>query len=131
MTELHLYVADDGTEFEDEQECLRHEAGCRAFELKGQVVLLDGRFCPIPLSDLSEWKYAWFIYAKDAQSLQDLSNIWDVNLIGTIPPSFLVENKTGLFAYDENLDDWYHMGTRIQEIQSDTDKAMKIINNNM
>lgn len=36
MTELHLYIADDGTEFEDEEECLRHETGCRAQELKGR-----------------------------------------------------------------------------------------------
>ena len=35
MTELHLYIAEDGTEFEDEEECLRYEAGRQAKELKG------------------------------------------------------------------------------------------------
>ena len=44
MREVHLYVAYDGTEFEDEEECLRYEAGCKAQELKGQVVLLDENF---------------------------------------------------------------------------------------
>ena len=131
MTELHLYVADDGTEFENEEDCLRHEAGCRAFELKGQVVLLDVRFCPIPLSDLGQWKDARFIYAKDVQALRALSDIWEWNLTGLCPPNFLFENTAGLSAYDEDYDTWYHVGTRLQEIQSMADKAMSVINKNM
>ena len=130
MTELHLYIADDGTEFEDEEDCLRHEVGCRAQELKG-VVLLDENFRPIPLSDLSQWENAWFIYAKDIQALRDLSDVWDWDLVGVSPPHFLFEDRAGLFAYDENQDEWYHVGTRFQEIQSIADKAMKVINDNL
>ena len=131
MKELHLYVADDGTEFEDEEECLRHEAGCQAKELKGRVVLLDENFRPIPLSDLSQWENAWFIYAKDIQALKDLSDVWDWDLTGMSPPHFLFEDKAGLFSFDEDQDKWYHMGTRIQAIQYLADRAMKIINENL
>ena len=130
MTELHLYIAEDGTEFEDEDECLRHEAGCRAQGLKG-VVLLDENFRPLPMSDLSQWENAHFIYAKDIQALRDLSDIWDWDLTGISPPRFLFADTPGLFAYDGTIDEWYHMGTRLQEIQSIADKAMKIINNNI
>ena len=131
MKELHLYVADDGTEFEDEEECLRHEAGCQAKELKGRVVLLDENFRLIPLSDLSQWENAWFIYAKDIQALKDLSDVWDWDLTGMSPPHFLFEDKAGLFSFDEDQDKWYHMGTRIQAIQYLADRAMKIINENL
>ena len=131
MRELHLYIADDGTEFEDEQECLRHEAGCRAYKLKGRVVLLDENFLPLFLTDLSQWENAWFIYAKDIQALRDLSDVWDWDLTGMRAPSFLFADTPGLFAYDETIDEWYHIGTRLQEIQSIADKAMKIINNNL
>lgn len=131
MTEIHLYVADDGTEFEDEEDCLRHEAECRARGLKGRVVLLDGGFCPLPLSDLSQWENAWFIYAKDIQALRDLSDVWDWDLTGMAPPRFLFADTPGLFAYDETIDEWYHMGTRLQEIQFVADKAMKTINENL
>ena len=130
MTELHLYIADDGTEFEDEEECLLHEAGCRAQGLKG-VALLDENFRPLPLSDLSQWENAWFIYAKDIQALRDLSDVWDWNLTGMAPPRFLFADTPGLFAYDETIDKWYHMDTRLQEIQSIADKAMKVINDNL
>lgn len=130
MTELYLYIADDGTEFEDEEDCLRYEAGCRAQLLKG-VVLLDENFRPIPLSDLSQWENAWFIYTKDIQALRDLSDIWDWDLTGISPPRFLFADTPGLFAYDETIDEWYHIGTRLQETQSIADKAMKVINDNL
>lgn len=130
MTEIHMYVADDGTKFEDEEECLRYEAGCQAQELKG-VVLLDDNFKPIPLSDLSQWENAYFIYVKDIQALKDLSDVWDWDLTGISPPRFLFADKPGLFAYDGTIDEWYHMGTRLQKIQSDADRAMKTINDNM
>ena len=130
MTEIHMYVADDGTEFEDEEECLRHEAGCRAQGFKG-IVLLDENFRPIPLSDLSQWENAWFIYAKDIQALRDLSDVWDWDLTGVAPPRFLFADTPGLFAYDGTIDEWYHMGTRLQEIQSAANQAMKTINDNL
>ena len=131
MKELHLYVADDGTEFEDEEECLRYEAGKQAKELKGRVVLLDNLFRPIPLPDLSQWENAYFIYAKDIQALRDLSDVWDWDLVGISPPRFLFADTPGLFAHDEIIDEWYHIGTRLQEIQSIADKAMKTINDNL
>ena len=131
MTELHLYVADDGTEFEDKEECLRHETGCRAQELKGHVALLDENFRLLPLSDLSQWENAWFIYAKDIQALRNLSDLWDWDLTGMKPPLFLFADTPGLFAYDEIIDEWYHVGTRLQEIQSIADQAMKTINENL
>ena len=130
MTELHLYIAEDGTKFEDEEECLLYEAGCQAQELKG-VVLLDDNFKPIPLSDLSQWENAYFIYAKDIQALRDLSDVWDWDLTGIAPPRFLFADTPGLFAYDGTIDEWYHMGTRLQEIQSVADQAMKTINDNL
>ena len=130
MTELHLYIAEAGTKFEDEEECLRYEAGCQAQELKG-VVLLDENFRPLPLSDLSQWENAHFIYAKDIQALRDLSDIWDWDLTGISPPRFLFADTPGLFAYDGTIDEWYHMGTRLQEIQSVADQAMKTINDNL
>ena len=130
MTELHLYIADDGTKFEGEEECLRYEAGRRAQELKG-VVLLDENFRPLQLSDLSQWENAWFIYVKDIQALRNLSDVWDWDLTGMRPPRFLLADTPGLFAYDETIDEWYHIGTRLQEIQSIADKAMKTINDNL
>lgn len=131
MRELHLYIAEDGTEFEDEQECLDYETVQSAKELKGKVVLLDAQFKPIPLDNLAEWDRTFFVFTKDVSALHELREVWDWDLTGLCPPDFLFEDTAGLFAYDEDYDSWYHMGTRLQELQTIADKAMKIINDNM
>ena len=131
MTELHLYIAEDGTEFEDEQECLAYEAGQSAKTLKGKVVLLDADFKVIPLDNLAEWEKTFFIFTKDVSALHELCAVWDWDLTGLCPPGFLFEDTAGLFAYDEENDTWYHMGTRLQALQAIADKAMKMVNDNM
>lgn len=131
MRELHLYIAEDGTEFEDEQECLAYEAAQSAKGLKGKVVLLDRQFKSIPLDNLAEWENTFFIFTKDVSALHELRAVWDWDLTGLCPPDFLFEDTAGLFAYDEDNDTWYHMGTRLQTLQTIADKAMKTINDNM
>ena len=131
MTELHLYIAEDGTEFEDEQECLAYEAAQSAKTLKEKFVLLYENFKVISLDNLADWERTFFIFTKDVSALHELREVCDWYLTGMCPPSFLFEDKAGLFAYDEDKDDWYHMGTRLQEIQSTADKAMKTVNDNL
>lgn len=131
MRELHLYIAEDGTEFEDEQECLAYEAAQSAKKLKGKVVLLDRQFKSIPLDNLAEWENTFFIFTKDVSALHELRAVWDWDLTGLYPPDFLFEDTAGLFAYDEDNDNWYHVGPRLQTLQTIADKAMKSINDNM
>ena len=131
MTELHLYIAEDGTEFEDEQECLAYETAQSAKTLKGKVALLDADFKVIPLDILEKWDRAYFIFVKDVSALHELRAVWDWDLTGLYPPDLLFEDTAGLFAYDEDCDSWYHMGTRLQELQAIADKAMKTINENV
>lgn len=131
MREVHLWVADDGSEFEDEEECLAYEAGQNAKMLKGQVVLLAENFQPIPLDDLSEWDAAWYIFVKDLPALRALRNVWDWDLVGLYQPDFLNGDTAGLFAYDGDHDGWYHLGTKLQELQSLADKVMGVVNENM
>ena len=131
MRELHLYIADDGTEFEDEHECLAYETAQTAKTLKGKVVLLDADFKVIPLDVLKKWYKACFIFVKDVSALHELHVVWDWDLTGMCPPSFLFEDKAGLFAYDESQDNWYHVGTQLQELQAIADRAMETINENL
>ena len=128
MRELHLYVANDGTEFEDEEECLTYETAQTAKTLKGKVALLDADFKVIPLDILEEWDKAYFIFVKDVSALHELRDVWDWDLTGLYPPEFLNGDTAGLFAYDDDADAWYHMGTRLQCLQAIADKAMSVIN---
>ena len=131
MRELHLYVANDGTEFEDEEECLAYETAQTAKTLKGKVALLDADFKVIPLDILEKWDSAYFIFVKDVSALRKLRDVWDWDLTGSYPPDFLNGDTAGLFAYDYDADVWYHMGTRLQSLQAIADKSMSVINKNM
>ena len=131
MRELHLYIAEDGTEFEDEQECFAYETEQSAKKLKGKVVLLDADFKVIPLGALADWDKAYFIFTKDVSALHELRDVWDWDLTGLYPPNFLNEDTAGLFAYDDDADAWYHMGTRLQGLQVIADRAMSVINKNV
>ena len=131
MRELHLYVANDGTEFEDEQECLAYETAKTAKTLKGKVALLGADFKVIPLNILEEWDRAYFIFVKDVSALHELRDVWDWDLTGLYPPDFLNGDTAGLFAYDGDDDEWYHMGARLQILQNIVDKVMRVVNENM
>ena len=131
MRELHLYVANDGTEFEDEEECLAYETAQTVKTLKGKVALLDADFKIIPLDILEKWDRAYFIFVKDMSALHELRDVWDWDLTGLYPPEFLNGDTAGLFAYDDDADAWYHMGTRLQNLQAIADKAIKIVNDNL
>lgn len=131
MRELHLYIAEDGTEFEDEKECLAYETAQTAKTLKGKVVLLDADFEVIPLDILEKWDRAYFIFTKDVPALHELRDVWDWDLTSLYPPDFLNGDTAGLFAYDDDADGWYHVGTRLQSLQAIADKAMSVINKNI
>ena len=131
MTELHLYTADDGTEFEDKEDCLAYETGQTAKTLKGKVVLLNADFKVIPLDILEKWNRAYFIFVKDMSALHELRDVWDWDLTGLYPPNFLNGDTAGLFAYDGDDDEWYHMGARLQILQNIVDKVMRVVNENM
>lgn len=132
MREVHLYIAEDGTEFEDEQECLAYEAAQSAKTLlKGKVVLLDEYFKVIPLDNLADWENAFYIFTADTSALHDLYEVWGRDLTGLYPPDFLNGDTAGLFVYDEDYDNWYHMDNRIQSLQAIAGRAMKVVNKNL
>ena len=84
-----------------------------------------------PLDILEKWDRAYFIFVKDVSALHELRDVWDWDLTGLYPPNFLDGDTAGLFAYDDNYDAWYHMGTRLQGLQAIADKAMSVINKNV
>ena len=92
---------------------------------------MNADFKVIPLDTLADWDRACFIFVKDVSALHKLRNVWDWDLTGLYPPDFLNGDTAGLFAYNDDADSWYHVGTFLQEIQALADKAMSVINKNV
>jgi hypothetical protein len=129
MEEIVIYRAFDGKDFEDEDECREYEfaenaKGCEYSLLNSSFRLLD-RTIP------NSYDYCSYIFVPDEQAMEDLSDNWDEDLIGSCCPDFIGYGALcGLYAYDHESEEWYHVGERIAALQDMADQAMEVINNN-
>lgn len=131
MQEIIIYRADDGTDFEDEWDCKHYEwqQSCE----KAEYTLLDCHFQILPTEDTSSYEDACFIFVPTDASAFALSNNWDTDMINADCPSFLPWRgdqtiELGLWAWDEDLEKWYHLGQKIDELTKLATKAMDAIN---
>ena len=131
MIERIIYEADDGTEFDCEEDCLQYEWGLKLGD-SIQFSLLGRKKNKLNPKDYTAYEDAWFIFVPNETAFKQLQNAWDGNYIDTCYPPFLWDDvhKYGLWAYDESIcrDGWYHVGEYIQKIQNEADAVMVIVN---
>ena len=128
MTEVTKYIADDGTEFDDEYDCLEYEFGQNVKD--GEWTLLDNKFRILDNAERKSYEDCWYIFLPTGKVAEALMNAWDEDMIGNYTPRFLREYDfdSGLWAWDESEDDWYHVGDRISKYQALADRVMAEIN---
>lgn len=131
MTEIVIYRADDGTDFEDEWDCKHYEwqQSCESAE----YTLLDCHFQILSTEDANSYEDACFIFVPTQDSALALSDNWDTDMIGADCPAFLPWRRDqtielGLWAWDEDLEKWYHLGKRVDELNQLATRAMDAIN---
>lgn len=131
MTEIVIYRADDGTDFEDEWDCKHYEwqQSCKS----AKYTLLDCYFQILPTEDINSYRDVYFIFIPTQASAFELSDNWDTDMISMDCPSFLPWRidqtiELGLWAWDEDLEKWYHLGKKVDELNQLATKAMDAIN---
>lgn len=131
MQEIIIYRADDGTDFEDEWDCKHYEwqQSCE----KEEYTLLSHHFEILPLDDTDSYENAFFIFVPTQRSAFALSANWDTDMISADCPSFLPWRgdqtiELGLWAWDEDLEKWFHLGKKVDELTQLATKAMDAIN---
>ena len=131
MQEIIIYRADDGTDFEDEWDCKHYEwqQSCETAD----YTLLSHNFQILPAYDTYSYEDACFIFVPTQASAFALSNNWDSEMVSANCPSFLpwrgdLTIELGLWAWDEDLEDWYHLGKKVDELTQLATKAMDAIN---
>ena len=131
MEEIIIYRADDGTDFEDEYECRCYEWKCSVNgEQSPQVVLMDVNHKRLPLDCPESYNDVYYIFIGDEKSANFLYDIWDCDMVDVYRPDFLrgYKVKTGLYAYDEEIERWYHLGDKLEEVQREADRCMRTVN---
>lgn len=131
MTEVTRYLADDGTEFEDEYDCRQYEWEQNVES--ADYVLLNHKYEKMPNNNPSSYDECAFIFIPTRQSAWDLLDNWNDALISIDVPHFLPyrpsdEVDTGLWAWDEDKERWYHLGNKIAELTTMAENVMNVIN---
>ena len=128
MREETRWIAEDGSIFDDEDECREYEWKENA--ASATFTLLSDRFKILPVDETRSYEDCWYIYLPTEESVRQIVQCWDTDLIGTyLPDAF---NRwsvdTGLWAYDSDDDSWYHLGNRLEGLQSIANSCMDAIN---
>lgn len=112
MTEILTYRCDVcGKEFNNEEDCRKHEMEHDATKLKGAVVMMDSQGKVLPLDDIHtaiERAYAVYVGCKEAADI--LWELFDSN--GYCPPIEDIETSIqypAFFTYDQDEYCWHYM----------------------
>lgn len=122
------WIAEDGTIFDDEDECREYE--WKESTASATFTLLSDRFRILPVDETRSYEDCWYIYLPTEKSVRQIVQCWDTDIIGAYLPdpfnSWSVD--TGLWAYDTDNDGWYHLGNRLEDLQNIANACMDAIN---
>lgn len=124
MKEITKYVADDGTIFEDEDECYEYELKLKITNLKDRVRLFDNTLTELPLTAENFEDY-YYIAIHDTTAIAEIKAICDDNP-NIYHPWFPMrggcKEEQGLYMYNESNETWYNLYTIKEEIQKILEK---------
>lgn len=105
MTEYTRYIADDGTEFDDYEECVDYEKKLEMDELKEEVIALDkdGK----PVDDFRDVDEIFYLCISSNDAAHQLDDLWDTGWPWSSDSTRCVAfPKAGRFLYDIDADRW-------------------------
>ena len=125
MTEKTVYIAFDGEEFEDYNECERYESK-ELQDKYGKDLLVyneDGELIPFN-NDYRLSKDSAYVVCKSEEALNYLNKTFNDNRVNKIDYNgkFPVS-----FYYDFMTDKWKEIATHIKELQDEIDMLSKYI----
>lgn len=131
MTEMTIYIADDGTSFEDEFDCRQYEWE-QSFNGQPLFQMLGAYYERLDPKDSGSYESPYFLFFPSHEAIQQCQEVWDDDIVDTCQPRFLRDHHSyidcGLWAYDETTEDWFHLGKRIEELTAIANKALETVN---
>ena len=119
MTEYTTYVAFDGSEFDDEDDCLAYERTMQATDYEDEIFFYDNNRKPVPLNveDLDD---VYFVNIETEKARE-----WFIdrcrNCGSTHPWSYNPHREeefplTGFFYYSD--EEWHHWQTEMERLRA-------------
>lgn len=122
MEKIVKYVAFDGTEFDDEEDCADYEFEVKAKEYIDCFALYDYERKPIKFSaDGSIINRVCYIAVKSEKAVSFLDD-WMIyygcySTIGKSADLANIENRVGLWMWNEIKETWEHWETKIAKMR--------------
>ena len=115
MKEVHYFVADDGTEFDNEEDCILHELEDEMLKVEDLFCFYDDKKVPIALDGLTA-EDVWYIRVDDEKAIKPIDE-W-FRFFGNYSPfrgQTARENFCGVWAYREN--GWVNLVWELADLQ--------------
>lgn len=109
MIEKITYIAYDGTEFANEDECLEYEDEKYFAEFKDHVHLFDGERCPMPFS-YGNFEDCFYILIDDEKALASFIATMENNGYTELP------RAVGVYEYNTRRDKWMDLREKVSNL---------------
>ena len=125
MTEKTIYIAFDGKEFEDENECRKHESKELQDKYGKDLLVYNKNDELLPLdADYYLSQESAYVICKTEKALDYLNKTFEYNGINEI---YYSDKFPASFYYDFTTDEWKEIAPRIKELQDEIDMLNKYI----
>ena len=125
MTEKTIYIAFDGKEFEDENECERYESKELEDKYGKDLLVYDNNGKLLPFNnDYYLSQNSVYVVCKSEEALNFLNKTFNDNRVNKIDYN---GNFPASFYYDFMTDKWEEIAPRIKELQDEIDMLNKYI----
>lgn len=118
MTIKNIYIADDGEEFETEEECLEYEEQLRCID---GVDMFTYTFEKCNQGGLEAFEHATYMFISDPDRAEKYFE-YVQREGGYDTPGYFIPGDC--LRYDERSDSWINMRDEIQELQDNLLKLM-------
>lgn len=128
MKQIISYMADDGTIFDDFEECVKYEDAKTREAAKGQLRFYDYNFQVIADETLSEEKAPQILMDCYYLFMGNEAAIKLADEMGYIA-SCSTPKKTGYWYYNSKEDAWCLLTRKIEELKEESDTLKYILKN--
>lgn len=109
MTEKITYIAFDGKEFANEDECIDYETELNFGAFKGHVFLFDDERKPMPFS-LANFEACFYVSINDDRAAASFVNTMEAEGYTELP------RAKGVYEYNTRKDEWENLHEKLANL---------------
>lgn len=109
MIEKITYIAFDGKEFADEDECLEYETELNFGTFKGHVFLFDSERKPMPFS-LANFEACFYVSINDDSAAASFVTAMEAEGYTELP------RAKGVYEYNSRKDEWENLHEKLADL---------------